>query len=160
MNSRSRFPLADVASAESAVETIIRHAGGVGGLMSKRRPDASDTVIGKNIRACRLARQMSQPKLGEVIGVSFQQVQKYENGTNRLESGRLVLVAQALQVPVAVLLKGVPGADRNAQAAIPGLLGQRLRLARALALIDDTEVCRSLMQLIESVARLTTRGPA
>jgi transcriptional regulator with XRE-family HTH domain len=128
--------------------------------MSKRRPDASDTVIGKNIRACRLARQMSQPKLGEAIGVSFQQVQKYENGTNRVESGRLVLVAQALQVPVAVLLEGVPGADRNAQAAIPGLLGQRLRHARALTLIDDTDVGRSLMLLVESVARLTARGPA
>jgi transcriptional regulator with XRE-family HTH domain len=111
--------------------------------MSARRANASDAVIGRNIRACRLARQMSQPKLGEAIGVTFQQVQKYENGTNRVGSGRLVLIAQALQVPVAVLLKGVPGADRNADAAIPGLLGRRLRLARAIALIDDTDVCRN-----------------
>jgi transcriptional regulator with XRE-family HTH domain len=126
--------------------------------MSKRRPDASDAVTGRNIRACRLARQMSQPKLGEAIGVTFQQMRKYENGATRVGSGRLVLVAQALQVPVAALLKGVQGADRNADAAIPGLLGHRLRLARAIALIDDTDVCRNLTLLIESVARLTERG--
>ena len=128
--------------------------------MPKRHPGAGNAMIGKNIRACRLARQMSQPKLAEAIGVSFQQVQKCENGTNRVEAGRLVLVAQALQVPVTVLLEGVPGADRNAQAAIPGLLGQRLRHARALTLIDDMDVGRSLMLLVESVARLTGRGPA
>ena len=126
--------------------------------MSKRRAGASDAVIGKNIQVCRLARRMSQSKLGEAIGISFQQVQKYENGTNRVGSGRLVLVAQALQVPVAVLLKGVPGADRNADASIPGILGDRLRLARAIALIDDTDVCRNLMLLTESLARLTERG--
>ena len=126
--------------------------------MSKRRASASDAVIGKNIQVCRLALRMSQSKLGEAIGVSFQQVQKYENGTNRVGSGRLVLVALALQVPVAVLLKGVPGADTNADARIPGILGDRLRLARAIALIDDADVCRYLMLLTESFARLSARG--
>jgi transcriptional regulator with XRE-family HTH domain len=126
--------------------------------MSKRRASASDAVVGKNIEVCRLALRMSQPELGEAIGVSFQKVQKYEKGTKRVGSGRLVLVAQALQIPVAVLLKGVPGADRNADARIPGILGDRLRLARAIALIDDTDVCRNLMLLTESFARLSARG--
>jgi transcriptional regulator with XRE-family HTH domain len=130
--------------------------------MSKRRAGASDAVIGKNIQVFRLARRMSQSKLGEAIGISFQQVQKYEKGTNRVGSGRLVLVAQALQVPLAALFKGVPGADgtsRNADAAIPDLLANRhcLRLARAFALIDDKDVCRYLTLLTESVARSTGR---
>jgi transcriptional regulator with XRE-family HTH domain len=126
--------------------------------MSKRRASASDAVIGKNIEVYRLALRMSQPELGEAIGVSFQKVQKYEKGTKRVGSGRLVLVAQALQVPVAVLLKGVPGADRNADARIPGILGDRLRLARAIALIDDNDVCRYLTLLAESFTRLSARG--
>ena len=130
--------------------------------MSKRRASASDAVVGRNIRTYRFARRMSQSKLGEAIGVTFQQVQKYENGTNRVGSGRLVLVAQALQVPVLALFKGVPGVGRKADAEIPGLLAHRhrLRLARAFALIDDTDVCRYLMLLTERVARLTARGRA
>jgi transcriptional regulator with XRE-family HTH domain len=128
--------------------------------MSTRRADARDAVIGKNIQTYRLARRMSQSGLGEAIGVTFQQVQKYEKGKNRVGSGRLVLVAQALQVPVMALFKGVPGVGEKADAEIPGLLAdrQRLRLARAFALIDDTDVCRCLMLLTESVERLSARG--
>ena len=128
--------------------------------MSKRRAGASDAVIGKNIQVFRLARRMSQSKLGEAIGISFQQVQKYEKGANRVGSGRLVLVAQALQVPLAELFKGVPGAggmDKKADASIPDLLANRhrLRLAQAVALIDDKVVCHYLTLLTERVARLT-----
>jgi transcriptional regulator with XRE-family HTH domain len=133
--------------------------------MSKRSAGASDAVIGKNIHVCRLARRMSQSELGEAIGVTFQQVQKYEKGTNRIGSGRLVLVAQALHVPLAALFKGVPGANgmgRKADAAIPELLAnrQRLRLAQAVASIDDKQVCRYLMLLTERIARFTKRGGA
>jgi transcriptional regulator with XRE-family HTH domain len=129
--------------------------------MSKPRPDASDAVIGRNIRACRLALRMSQRALGKAIGITFQQVQKYEKGTNRVGSGRLVLVAQALQVPVAALFGGVPDAARNGE-AVNGLDARRLRLqfARALALIHDADVCRCLMLLTESLARFTERGRA
>jgi transcriptional regulator with XRE-family HTH domain len=128
--------------------------------MSTRRPSASDAVIGRNIQTYRMARRMTQSALGEAIGVTFQQVQKYEKGSNRVGSGRLVLVAQALQVPVVALFKGVQGVGSKADAEIPGLLAdrQRLRLARAFALIDDTDVCRCLMLLTESVERLSARG--
>ena len=133
--------------------------------MSTRRAGANDAVIGKNIYVYRLARRMSQTRLGEAIGVTFQQVQKYEKGTNRVGSARLVLVAQALQVPLAALFKGVPGASgtgRNADAAVPDLLANphRLRLARAFALIDDKDVSRYLTLLTESVARSNGRGRA
>ena len=56
--------------------------------MSKRRADANDAIVGQHIRTRRLARRMSQSDLGHRIGVSFQQVQKYEKGVNRVGSGR------------------------------------------------------------------------
>jgi transcriptional regulator with XRE-family HTH domain len=125
--------------------------------MSKRRAGASDATIGKNIRAYRLVRRMSQTTLGEAIGVTFQQLQKYEKGTNKLGSGRLVRVAQTLQVPVAALLKGVPGAGTKGDTVFAGLLAHRdrLRLIRAFALIDDKHVRRHLVLLTESFARLS-----
>jgi transcriptional regulator with XRE-family HTH domain len=133
--------------------------------MSTRRANANDAVIGKNIYVYRLARRMSQTRLGEAIGVTFQQVQKYEKGTNRVGSARIVLVAHALQVPLAALFKGVPGAGgagRNADAAVPDLLANPhcLRLARTFALINDKDVSRYLTLLTESVARSNGRGRA
>jgi len=124
--------------------------------MTARRADASDAIVGLNIRTHRLARRMSQTALAEALGVTFQQVQKYEKGANRVGSGRLVKVAAALRVPVAALLAGVPGAGTGGDSRITGLLAHphRLRLVQAFAQIDDTDVRRQLMLLTESVARL------
>jgi len=83
--------------------------------MSTRRAGANDAVIGKNIYVYRLARRMSQTRLGEAIGVTFQQVQKYEKGTNRVGSARLVLVAQALQVPPRGAVQRRSGRGRSGQ---------------------------------------------
>ena len=55
----------------------------------------SDKLVGKNIRIFRLAKKLSQTELGNSVGATFQQIQKYENGTNRVGSGRLAKVAQA-----------------------------------------------------------------
>jgi transcriptional regulator with XRE-family HTH domain len=134
--------------------------------MTARRADASDAIVGLNIRTHRLARRMSQTALADALGVTFQQVQKYERGANRLGSGRLVRVATALRVPVAALLAGVPGAaapgesqpgtPQAGMSQVTGLLAHphRLRLVQAFAQIDDTDTRRHLMLLTESVARL------
>lgn len=124
--------------------------------MSKRRADASDAIVGHNIRLHRLARRMSQTELAKAIGLTFQQVQKYEKGTNRVGAGRLVQIAGALKVPVMALLKGVPGLGGKAEPATAGLLAHphRLRVAQAFAAIDDTAARRALMMLAEAVARL------
>ena len=66
-----------------------------------RRSDARDGEVGRRVRTQRLAKGLSQTELGERIGVTFQQVQKYEKGTNRIGAGRLSRIAQALEVPVA-----------------------------------------------------------
>ena len=68
--------------------------------MLQKQAQKIDRVIGRNIRIHRLARKMSQTELGNQLGVSFQQVQKYERGTNKVGASRLYDLAIALGVPV------------------------------------------------------------
>ncbi len=68
--------------------------------LRKRRATAEDVVIGQKLRALRLDRGLSQSALGDLVGVSFQQLQKYEKGVNRISAGRLARIAAALGVPV------------------------------------------------------------
>jgi transcriptional regulator with XRE-family HTH domain len=67
------------------------------------------TIIGANLRAARLAAGVSQVELGAALGLSFQQIQKYENGANRISAARLLLVAHVLQTPLADLYR--PGVE-------------------------------------------------
>src|SRR5262249_31287753 len=66
----------------------------------KRGPDANDIAVGRRVRAQRLARNMTQTALGDALGITFQQVQKYEKGTNRISAGRLLRIAEVFGVPV------------------------------------------------------------
>lgn len=66
-----------------------------------KEPTDLDAFIAQSIRVLRRKRRLSQEKLGEFSGVTFQQIQKYENGTNRVCASRLARIALALQVPVA-----------------------------------------------------------
>src|SRR5215469_7047675 len=68
--------------------------------MNQRKPDALDIAVGQRIRIERLSRRMSQTELADRIGVSFQQVQKYEKGLNRVGAGRLTRIADVLGIPV------------------------------------------------------------
>ena len=80
--------------------------------MSIKSPDPVDVQVGSRIRLFRLEAQMSQTDLAEQLGVTFQQVQKYEKGVNRVGAGRLTKIAAALRVPVSELL-GDDGTGRN-----------------------------------------------
>src|SRR5947207_15449826 len=71
-----------------------------GSRTAKRRATADDVAIGEKLRALRLDRGLSQSDLGRLIGVTFQQLQKYEKGVNRVSAGRLVRIAAALDVPI------------------------------------------------------------
>src|SRR5919205_2095803 len=81
--------------------------------MTARRADASDAIVGLNIRTHRLARRMSQTALADKLGITFQQVQKYEKGTNRVGSGRLHQIAEILGVPVQVLFEGAASSGKG-----------------------------------------------
>ena len=123
-------------------------------MMNQRKPDALDIAVGQRIRIERLARHMSQTELAERIGVSFQQVQKYENGANRVGSGRLYQIAAVLGIHVSTLFKGGERAEKTNDSGLLDLLAepQSVRLMRAFAKITDTTVRRSLVQLAEKFA--------
>jgi transcriptional regulator with XRE-family HTH domain len=120
-----------------------------------KRAETADKFVGQNIRLFRKAKGLSQTQLGESIGVTFQQVQKYENGFNRVGSSRLVRIAATLDVPVQSLFDGiVPAQSRSAATASVGdLLGEpyALDMLKALSTIADPKIRRALVALTENV---------
>jgi transcriptional regulator with XRE-family HTH domain len=115
-----------------------------------------DREVGQNIRIFRTAKAMSQTALGEALGVTFQQVQKYEKGTNRVGSSRLFKIAEVLEVPVERLF---PKPD-SAKVPMTGELVTNLlaapyalRMLRAFAGLSNDEVRRNLVVLTESIAK-------
>src|ERR1700742_82427 len=100
-----------------------------------------DSLVGARIRIIRKHKKMSQSDLGKAIDVTFQQVQKYENGKNRVGASRLRLVADALGVPIADLFGDVAQTERSAKATKSVVFDpQALRFAEAFAKISDKEV--------------------
>src|SRR5271170_5876913 len=78
--------------------------------MPKSGPDPTDTHVGKRVRMRRLMLGISQTKLTDGLGLTFQQVQKYEKGTNRIGASRLQYISQILQVPIGFFFEGAPQA--------------------------------------------------
>src|SRR4051812_31682897 len=87
----------------------------------KRRAGAEDVEIGRKIRALRLERGLSQSGLAEGIGLTFQQVQKYEKGTNRVSAGRLQRIAEILNTPVMFFYGGMGAKPKNKERRNSGL---------------------------------------
>lgn len=110
-----------------------------------------DVVIGRRLRARRQSQGMSQRKLGELLGVSFQQIQKYEHGTNRIAVTILVHAADALNAPMSFFFEGVgPQIDEPEQ---PMLHGSHFVVAQALAKIEDRKVRAAFRTLIRALAK-------
>jgi transcriptional regulator with XRE-family HTH domain len=131
--------------------------------MSKK-PVPVDALVGHNIQICRRQRGLSQAELGERIGVSFQQVQKYENGTNRVGASRLTLIADALGVPLANLFEGSSTADRPDPGPDPSgraLLAKphALRLAQAFDRIARKPTRIAVVHLVEAIAEVQVSPP-
>jgi transcriptional regulator with XRE-family HTH domain len=112
-----------------------------------------DVEVGQRIRARRMAKGMSQTELGAILGVTFQQVQKYEKGVNRVGAGRLVRVGEALDVPVSFFFGATDGGAEDTR-AILGFLDTpySLRLLRAFSRIPQAEIQRAVVDLVESIA--------
>src|ERR1700752_2734246 len=111
-------------------------------VMSVKRPDPVDIEVGHRIRIERLARGLSQTALANQLGVTFQQVQKYEKGVNRVGAGRLTKIADVLDVPGGTFFTGQEGIETephdkaNGDAASPLKLltvSGAFRLLRAYA---------------------------
>jgi transcriptional regulator with XRE-family HTH domain len=123
----------------------------------KRRPNSADSQVGESIRAHRLAAGMSQSELAKRLGVSFQQVQKYEKGTNRVGAGRLPQIAGIFGVPIGALFKDTMDASpgKGTAGAVPvGLVTDTatIRLLTAYAEITDRSVRSQLSGLVERIA--------
>lgn len=128
---------------------------------SKTKSTSShDVEVGQRIRARRVAKGMSQTELGTLLGVTFQQVQKYEKGINRIGAGRLVRVAKALDVPISFFVGTVDeDGPEDTQAILEFLdTSYSLRLLRAFSRIEDTGVQRSVLELVENIAPEADRG--
>ena len=85
--------------------------------MSTKAPNPVDKYVGSRVRMRRIMLGMSQEKLGEALGLTFQQVQKYEKGTNRVGASRLQQISEILQVPVSFLFDGGPSGAVNGTAS-------------------------------------------
>jgi transcriptional regulator with XRE-family HTH domain len=129
--------------------------------MSEVDPDAAaariDRDIGTRLRLARKARGLSQTELGQAVGVSFQQLQKYERGTNRVSSAALVLFARKLKVPVTELL----GVNDNASAPFdwsPFDTPEAAELLEALRQIRSPHLRRAVLNLAQELAASETRA--
>jgi transcriptional regulator with XRE-family HTH domain len=122
--------------------------------MTRKGPDSVDQMVGRNIRIYRLEKSLTQTELADELGLTFQQVQKYEKGTNRVGSGRLLKIATFLNIPVTALFKGSDEmADPDKQSIFDQLAKPHAnRLLQAFARIDDDGVRRSVVQLVEEIA--------
>jgi transcriptional regulator with XRE-family HTH domain len=110
----------------------------------------------------RLLVGMSQEKLGDQLGVTFQQVQKYEKGTNRIGASRLQRIAEILGVPVSFFFEGGPGgaeavsgfAEAPASSYVVDFLStsEGMQLNRAFARIEDPRVRRKVVELVKALA--------
>jgi transcriptional regulator with XRE-family HTH domain len=118
-----------------------------------KRTDPYDVEVGRRIRARRMARQMSQMDLAGHLGLTFQQVQKYEKGTNRVAAGRLKRIARILDVPILYFFDDTDEVGNNG-AAPDGLPdnSRALRLMRAYSRIDNSSLQQSILDLTEKIA--------
>ena len=96
---------------------------------------------------------MSQTELGKALGVTFQQVQKYENGKNRISAGRLKVLAETLEVPIPFFFEPLKGVTNQNQAVFKFLdSAYTLRLLQAFSKIKDRNAQRKILELIEKLA--------
>ncbi len=130
--------------------------------MLKKAPNPIDRHVGSRVRMRRMMLGMSQEKLGDALGLTFQQVQKYEKGTNRIGASRLQQIAHILQVPVEFFFEGAPDfvtppsglAEAPSPAYVADFLATSdgLALTRAFMRITNTKLRRRIVDLVESIA--------
>jgi transcriptional regulator with XRE-family HTH domain len=129
--------------------------------MTTKFPNPVDKFVGSRVRMRRMMLGMSQEKLADALGLTFQQIQKYEKGTNRISASRLQAISQILQVPVHFFFDGVPQSGKGAQwfadspspAYVTDFLttSDGLALVKAFVRIKDAAVRRSIVRMVEAI---------
>ena len=136
--------------------------------VNKKKPNPIDTHVGSRVRLRRTMLGLSQEKLGEALGITFQQVQKYEKGSNRIGASRLQRISEVLNVPVSFFFEDAPSSGQPA----PGFAepsggdyvadflssSEGLQLNRAFVKISDPKVRRRVVELVRSLAEEEEAG--
>jgi transcriptional regulator with XRE-family HTH domain len=127
--------------------------------MARKIPKPVDAFVGAKIRARRVELSISQEKLGTALGVSFQQVQKYEKGMNRVSSSRLMQIANTLDVPPPYFFEGAPSASYKAgtKSVSPDFVKDFIASKDGLALVRaflkiPKGLHRSIVNLVDKIA--------
>ncbi len=131
-----------------------------GGAVPKKNTNPVDAQVGSRVRLRRMLIGMSQERLGELLGLTFQQVQKYEKGLNRIGAGRLFDIARILGVPIDYFYEALAGAPNRGFAendASPPVMefvssGEGLQLSLAFMRIKDSKVRKRVLDLVKSLA--------
>jgi transcriptional regulator with XRE-family HTH domain len=124
----------------------------------KKQANPIDIQVGNRVRIRRMLIGMSQERLGDLLGLTFQQVQKYEKGVNRIGAGRLFEVSRILNVPVDFFYEGVAAqlAGNEQENAAPVMefvsSGEGLQLSLAFMKIKDTKVRKRVLDLVKSLS--------
>jgi transcriptional regulator with XRE-family HTH domain len=128
---------------------------------TRRRPTSADVQIGESIRAHRLIVGMTQGDLARRLGVSFQQIQKYEKGMNRVGAGRLPQIARIFEIPIGALFEANADASpgKSTGAAPAKLIPDRstLKLLTAFGGIGNRKLRYSLVDLVSAIAKATPK---
>ena len=130
---------------------------------SAKKPNPIDAHVGSRVRLRRMVLGMSQEKLGNLLGLTFQQVQKYEKGTNRIGASRLYKLSEVLDVPVSFFYEELPGSESTTAAgfsepttetSIVEFMNSRegVELNRAFVKITDPKIRRHIIDLVRSLA--------
>jgi transcriptional regulator with XRE-family HTH domain len=132
-------------------------------MANKKQPNPIDIHVGSRVRLRRMMLGMSQEKLGESLGITFQQIQKYEKGTNRIGASRLQHIARVLSVPVSFFFEDAPGAPteqpsgmaepRSTHYVVDFLSSaEGLQLNKAFIRIKDSKLRRKIIDLVRALA--------
>ncbi len=131
-------------------------------MSESKLPSGIDRIVGQRVRWRRRELKLTQEKLGELLDLTFQQVQKYEKGTNRISAGRLYEVAQVLSVPINYFYEGAEEfmphresaiREGDAPAEAPVLSTDALELIGAFQKIDDTALRKSILATVKAAAK-------
>jgi transcriptional regulator with XRE-family HTH domain len=130
---------------------------------TRKKPEPVDRQVGMKVRTRRLELELSQTALGQQLGVTFQQVQKYEKGTNRIGASRLQQIALILKVPVSFFFEGLETKNRtpadDGQSEISEFIASPvgLSLVRAFCRIEDAKLRRRVVELVAQLAENNPR---
>ena len=131
--------------------------------MSGHRPNQTDVAVGQQIRAFRKDAKLSQAELADQIGVTYQQLLKYEQGTNRVAAGRLARIAHALDVPITALFNGVMRpTDKRRKAATArfaelSAVPAARKLLQAFSQISDPVLQTEIVNLVRALNAVGNR---